>query len=221
MSAVDPNNVMDVITQVAVAAKAVGTDMEIYVPPNPFQGSVDDGVHIKSWLGFLGGTVGVVGTLATYEMGRFRMKQRIVCPYCEGGVITCGMCLGEGNVIPQKASGGDGGSMASQLQSKCECPNCGGIGVVACVNCKGEGVTIPIMLQRKQIEMPIDEFDIALEEMGLASLAANYVNQRARERLDREVAIHAKQLEIGDKVREEGGDLAAVTKEEVVEVLEK
>mmetsp|Transcript_25985 Transcript_25985/g.69165 ORF Transcript_25985/g.69165 Transcript_25985/m.69165 type:complete len:218 (+) Transcript_25985:107-760(+) len=80
MSAVDPNNVMDVITQVAVAAKAVGTDMEIYVPPNPFQGSVDDGVHIKSWLGFLGGTVGVVGTLATYEMGRFRMKQRIVCP---------------------------------------------------------------------------------------------------------------------------------------------
>ena len=57
--------------------------------------------------------------------------------------------------------------------------------------------------------------------MGLASLAANYVNQRARERLDREVAIHAKQLEMGDKVREEGGDLAAVTKEEVAEVLEK
>mmetsp|Transcript_9134 Transcript_9134/g.21507 ORF Transcript_9134/g.21507 Transcript_9134/m.21507 type:complete len:302 (+) Transcript_9134:88-993(+) len=230
MSAVDPNNVIDVITQVAVAAKAVGTDMEIYVPPNPFQGSVDDGVHIKSWLGFLGGTVGVVGTLATYEMGRFRMKQRIVCPYCEGGVITCGMCLGEGNVIPQKmSSGGSGndagpspGSMASQLQSQCGCPNCGGIGVVACVNCKGEGVTIPIMLQRKQNEFgSVDEFDIALEEMGLASLAANYVNQRARERLDREVAIHAKQLEMGDKVREEGGDLAAVTKEEVVEVLEK
>lgn len=220
MTAVDPNHMMDVITQVAVAAKAVGTDIELYVPPNPFQGSVDDGVHFKSWLGFLGGTVGVVGTLTTYEMGRFRMKQRIVCPYCEGGVITCGMCLGEGNVIPQKASGGDGGSMASQLQSKCKCPNCGGIGVVACVNCKGEGVTIPIMLQRKQIEMPIDEFDIALEEMGLASLAANYVNQRARERLDREVAIHAKQLEMGDKVREEGGDLAAVTKEEVAEVSE-
>ena len=81
-------------------------------------------------------------------------------------MITCGMCLGEGNVIPQKMSGGGSGndagpspgSTASQLQS--QCPNCGGIGVVACVNCKGEGVTIPIMLQRKQIEMPIDEFDI-------------------------------------------------------------
>ena len=50
--------------------------------------------------------------------------------------------------------------------------------------------------------------------MGVASLAANYVNQRARERLDREVEIHAKQLEKADKVREEGGDLTSVTKEE-------
>ena len=73
---------------------------DLYVPPNPFTGSIDDGVHFKSWLGFLGGTVGVVGTLATYEMGRFRMKQRIACPYCEGGVITCGMCLGTGTVVP-------------------------------------------------------------------------------------------------------------------------
>lgn len=37
MTAVDPNHMMDVITQVAVAAKAVGTDIELYVPPNPFQ----------------------------------------------------------------------------------------------------------------------------------------------------------------------------------------
>ena len=36
--------------------------------------------------------------------------------------------------------------------------------------------------------------------MGVASLAANYVNQRARERLDREVEIHAKQLEKGESL---------------------
>ena len=102
----------------------------------------------------------VLKTTATHTT-RTRTHARSWNRYCEGGVITCGMCLGEGNVIPQKASGGDGGSMASQLQSKCKCPNCGGIGVVACVNCKGEGVTIPIMLQRKQNEFgSVDEFDI-------------------------------------------------------------
>lgn len=53
---------------------------------------------------------------------------------------------------------------------------CGGLGAVACVNCKGEGVTVPIALQRKETDIPLDEFEAALDEMGIAALAANYVN---------------------------------------------
>jgi hypothetical protein len=59
---------------------------------------------------------------------------------------------------------------------------CGGLGVVACVNCKGEGVTVPIALQRKEIDMPMDEFEAALEEMGIAALAANYVNAQVEQK---------------------------------------
>ena len=39
---------------------------------------VPEGVEFRSWLGFLGGSVGVIGTLLTYEKDRFRMKQRIL-----------------------------------------------------------------------------------------------------------------------------------------------
>jgi len=181
---------------------------DIYIP---------EGVHFHSWLGFLGGTVGVIGTLLTYEMKRFRMKQRIKCPYCEGdGVITCGACLGSGSVLSVDSSG---------ASTKHQCPTCGGIGVVACVNCKGEGVSVPVVLQRKQLDisvrcgggdtassplvwslsrtdsrctgwLQVDEFEATLEEMGIASLAANIVNQRARERLERQMANHADKMEM-------------------------
>jgi len=152
---------------------------DIYIP---------EGVHFHSWLGFLGGTVGVIGTLLTYEMKRFRMKQRIKCPYCEGdGVITCGACLGSGSVLSVDSSG---------ASTKHQCPTCGGIGVVACVNCKGEGVSVPVVLQRKQLDISVDEFEATLEEMGIASLAANIVNQRARERLERQMANHADKMEM-------------------------
>ena len=39
-------------------------DPNLYIP---------DGVHLHSYLGFLGGTVGVVGTLLTYEKARFKV----------------------------------------------------------------------------------------------------------------------------------------------------
>jgi len=52
---------------------------------------------------------------------------------------------------------------------------------VACVNCKGEGVTVPIALQRKETDIPLDEFEAALDEMGIAALAANYVNTQVVE----------------------------------------
>jgi len=166
---------------------------------------VPEGVHFHSWLGFLGGTVGVLGTLITYETKRFKMKQRILCPYCEGGgVITCGACLGSGSVV--RETGGE----ATQTS----CPVCGGIGVVACVNCKGEGVTVPVALQRKQLDLPEDDLNYALEEMGIASLAANYVNQRARERLQREIQAQQDRLPENENLAVAGSTEAADLAEE-------
>jgi|MDSY01.1.fsa_nt_gb hypothetical protein len=138
--------------------------------------------HFRSWLGFLGGFTGVVGTLLTYELKRYKMKQRIQCPFCEGsGVLTCAACLKTGRTM---SSSGD----------PCVCGNCGGIGVVACVICKGEGTSVPVALQRKELALPGDEFDLALEEMGIAALAANAANQEARKKLEKETTRMKKQL---------------------------
>jgi len=173
-------------------------DPNLYIP---------EGVHLHSWLGFLGGSVGVFGTLLTYEKGRFKMKQRILCPYCEGsGVITCGACCGCGRTVPVGANNvvpGTGGEAAVS-----QCATCGGLGVVACVNCKGEGVTVPVVLQRKEMKDVLDEFDLALEEMGIASLAANYANQQARQRLDRITAKAEAQLQAEQAEKDEAAAAA-------------
>ena len=42
------------------------------VDPNMY---IPEGVQFHSWLGFLGGTVGVVGTLLTYEKARFKVPR--------------------------------------------------------------------------------------------------------------------------------------------------
>lgn len=42
-------------------------DPNMYIP---------EGVHLRSYLGFLGGTIGVVGTLLTYEKARFKVTVR-------------------------------------------------------------------------------------------------------------------------------------------------
>eukprot|EP00614_Pseudopedinella_elastica_P013103 CAMPEP_0172614274 /NCGR_PEP_ID=MMETSP1068-20121228/49311_1 /TAXON_ID=35684 /ORGANISM="Pseudopedinella elastica, Strain CCMP716" /LENGTH=229 /DNA_ID=CAMNT_0013419011 /DNA_START=126 /DNA_END=815 /DNA_ORIENTATION=- len=160
------------------------------IPVPPLAGLVDpnlyipEGVELRSWLGFLGGTVGVLGTLLTYEKARFRMKQRILCPYCNGGgVITCGACLGCGKTLVKVGPNG--------AKESCACETCGGIGEVACVNCKAEGVTVPVALQRKEFNMNTDELELALEEMGIAALAANYNVAKARERLNVELEAAA------------------------------
>ena len=109
-------------------------------------------------------------------------------------------------------------SLASgdKTDHRLDCPNCGSIGVVACVNCKGEGITVPVALQRKQIGIPTDEFEMALEEMGIASLAANYVNQQARERLDRELARQAAVIaSVESEQQDEAGESAATESSEV------
>ena len=126
------------------------------------------------------------------------MKQRILCPYCEGtGTITCGMCCGDGSVTAGRAGEGALAGMGG-VDDDCDpvqCPTCGALGVVACVNCKGEGVTVPVVLQRKEINVPADEFDMAIDELGIAALAANHANRQARARLERNRAAAAKLLD--------------------------
>jgi hypothetical protein len=139
--------------------------------------------HLRSWLGFLGGFTGVIGTLLTYEVKRYKMKQRIQCPFCEGtGVLTCAKCLNTGRI---PSPDGDG---------EIVCDNCGGIGVVSCVICKGEGTSVPITLQRKELAMPEDDFDLALEDMGIAALAANFANQEAKKRYEEEIGVLRERL---------------------------
>ena len=60
--------------------------------------------------------------------------------------------------------------------------------------CKGEGTSVPVALQRKELALPGDEFDLALEEMGIAALAANAANQEARKKLEKETTRMKKQL---------------------------
>eukprot|EP00613_Pedinella_sp_CCMP2098_P003204 CAMPEP_0171617622 /NCGR_PEP_ID=MMETSP0990-20121206/14221_1 /TAXON_ID=483369 /ORGANISM="non described non described, Strain CCMP2098" /LENGTH=163 /DNA_ID=CAMNT_0012182191 /DNA_START=238 /DNA_END=729 /DNA_ORIENTATION=- len=152
------------------------------------------------------------------------MKQRILCPYCNGeGVITCASCCGCGSVLvagteevgsDSPVGGGSSAEGKSMLVANggvaaalkpCQCGICEGIGVVACVNCKGEGVSVPVVLQRKQTDMNTDELEMALEEMGVASLAANFANQKARARLSRELAKAAARLEAKENANEDGG----------------
>jgi len=73
--------------------------------------------------GFIGGTVGTLGTAATALFKRNEVKDRLTCMYCEGsGRILCGKCLG--------APGGCG---------QCD----GGQGSVVCINCQGSGMAVP------------------------------------------------------------------------------
>ena len=170
--------------------------------------------HVRSWLGVLGGFTGVVGTLLTYELKRYKMKQRIQCPFCEGtGVNTCGKCLGTGRTVTISADGTEGEQEV--------CDNCGGIGVVACVICKGEGTSVPAALQRKELALPGDEFDLALEEFGIAALSANAANQEARKRQDQETArmkeILREEEEAKAKAKEEEQAQEPVREEEEAE----
>ena len=49
--------------------------------------------------GFIGGSVGVVGTVIAAQVKKDQVKGRLKCNYCEGtGQILCGHCLGSGTV---------------------------------------------------------------------------------------------------------------------------
>jgi len=81
--------------------------------------------------GFIGGTVGVMGSLSATLRKRDEVKERLKCPYCEGsGQLVCGRCLGAASVKTK-----DGMTTT--------CTQCDGTGTVICINCQGTGVSVP------------------------------------------------------------------------------
>lgn len=85
--------------------------------------------------GFIGGSVGVVGTVIATMIKKDEVKDRLKCVYCDGsGQILCGHCLGHGVIRGMDASG----NMISE-----PCPNCEGTGTVVCINCQGSGLSVP------------------------------------------------------------------------------
>ena len=80
---------------------------------------------------FIGGTVGVMGTMITLELKKGTTDANLdQCPYCIGnGRLLCAGCLGTG--------------------SKGNCKTCNGLGLVECIGCKGDGRNVPLSLISK------------------------------------------------------------------------
>jgi len=85
--------------------------------------------------GFIGGSVGVVGTLISTMVKKTEVKDRLKCTYCDGtGQILCGHCLGAGTLTTMSETG---------AVTTIQCPNCEGTGTVVCINCQGSGLSVP------------------------------------------------------------------------------
>ena len=101
--------------------------------------------------GLVGGSMGVMGTLAVYENNRFHAKQRSICAYCEGtGFIKGASYQASTGEWLRKADG-------------------------VCINCEGTGLSIPATLDRKGIKQQDDELETKLDEIGIAALADDIV----------------------------------------------
>ena len=100
--------------------------------------------------GFIGGTVGVIGTVVSTFIKRDEVKDRLKCPYCLGaGTIACGTCLGTGKVM-NIISTAEGAAGEEEPQFAEEpCPDCDGTGQILCINCQGSGVSVPESLLQK------------------------------------------------------------------------
>eukprot|EP00307_Rebecca_sp_RCC1486_P014526 CAMPEP_0119419246 /NCGR_PEP_ID=MMETSP1335-20130426/20286_1 /TAXON_ID=259385 /ORGANISM="Chrysoculter rhomboideus, Strain RCC1486" /LENGTH=148 /DNA_ID=CAMNT_0007444537 /DNA_START=64 /DNA_END=510 /DNA_ORIENTATION=+ len=84
---------------------------------------------------FVGGAVGVMGTLESIMARRRAVRDRLTCVYCDGaGSLGCGACFGTGlgaNGLP--------------------CTACGGTGKVSCVSCQGSGNSVLLAEDRNLI----------------------------------------------------------------------
>tara|TARA_B110001452_G_scaffold172151_1_gene144208 strand:+ start:108 stop:842 length:735 start_codon:yes stop_codon:yes gene_type:complete len=85
--------------------------------------------------GFIGGSVGAIGTVIATMVKKGQVKERLQCPYCDGsGVIACGHCLGSGRLVTAHADG---------KVTYASCATCEGTGSVVCINCQGSGLNVP------------------------------------------------------------------------------
>jgi hypothetical protein len=86
--------------------------------------------------GFIGGSVGAVGTLIATLIKKDQVKDRLKCPYCDGtGIITCGICLGTSQLASVDAGTG--------TVTFSGCDTCESSGNVVCINCQGSGLNVP------------------------------------------------------------------------------
>merc|ERR1719506_3357845 len=65
--------------------------------------------------GFIGGSVGVVGTVVAANIKKGEVKERLKCTYCDGsGQIICGHCFGLRKIVPYD----------SDVTEDVDCSNC-------------------------------------------------------------------------------------------------
>ena len=89
--------------------------------------------------GFIGGTVGVVGTVLATQKKKAEVKDRLTCVYCGGsGTIKCGTCAGTGSLLAEGVTSFTEGVSATQA-----CGTCEGTSHVVCINCQGSGMSVP------------------------------------------------------------------------------
>lgn len=116
-------------------------------------------LEVDAVAAFVGGSLGVVGTLISYEWRRYYARTRVACPYCQGrGWLTCATCLG----------------------TDPNCPTCHGEGRIKCVNCEATGLAIPPLLERKDVKNFDDELETKLDQIGIAAMADDLLRNEAR-----------------------------------------
>jgi len=100
--------------------------------------SAEDGTlafSVNAVNGFIGGSVGVVGTVVATLIKKSQVKERLKCTYCNGtGEIVCGVCLRRGTVQSLNDDG---------VWEMTNCHNCEATGTVVCINCQGSGLAVP------------------------------------------------------------------------------
>lgn len=116
--------------------------------------------------GFIGGSVGVIGTVVATQLKKGQVKDRLTCSYCAGsGQIMCGHCLGTKTI---SYLGPDG--MVTEA-----CPNCEGTGTVVCINCQGSGLSVPDdflqVLGDEEVGFTEDDFIGLFDETPMAPAA--------------------------------------------------
>ncbi|CAM9361474.1 unnamed protein product [Discosporangium mesarthrocarpum] len=116
----------------------------------------DLGVRNHMQSGFIGGSVGVIGTIVAIQMKIGQVRELTQCPYCRSsGQLPCALCFGLGSVqVVEGAVGGVGGRLVTRT-----CPACLGKTYVTCINCKGDGRAMPNFLNKKVSRDPESEIE--------------------------------------------------------------